>query len=176
MGEIKSTLDLVLEKTRNLTLSEEEKRDLAREELEKKIRGIANRYLENLLPANRLKEELESTESNESKEPDLPYKLFTKHLLARFDLDVDTSAILSALKEVIGFDIAPLTALQEEYRADKEMARSSYAGDALSALKERGVSGPAVVPNLDGIPEWVQFQRDLSERYREKIEALAGGR
>ena len=175
MGEIKSTLDLVLEKTRNLTLSEEEKRDLAREELEKKIRGIANRYLENLLPANRLKEELESTESNESKEPDLPYKLFTKHLLARFDLDVDTSAILSALKEVVGFDTAPLTALQEEYQAEKKVARKSFTKDTLSGLKERGVSGSAVVPNLDGIPEWAQFQRDLSKRYRERLEALAGG-
>ena len=37
LGEIKSTIDLVLEKTRNLTLRKEEKLDLAREELEKKI-------------------------------------------------------------------------------------------------------------------------------------------
>ena len=172
MGEIKSTLDLVLEKTRNLTLSEEEKRDLAREELEKKIRGIANRYLDNLLPASRIKEELESIERNQ---PDLPSELFTKHLLDHLDLDVDTSAILSALKEVVGFEMAPLRALQEEYRAEKEMARRSFAEDALSALKERGVSGSAVVPNLDGIPEWIQFQSDLSKRYRERIEAIAGG-
>ena len=172
MGEIKSTLDLVLEKTRNLTLSDEEKRDLAQGELDKKIRGIAGKYLDNLLPLNRVKEELESTESNE---PDLSYKLFTQHLLARFDLDVDTGAILSALKEVVGFDIAPLTTLQEEYLAEKETARRSFAEDTLSALKERGVSGSAVVPNLDGIPEWVRFRKDLSERYRERIEALAAG-
>ena len=169
MGEIKSTLDLVLEKTRNLTLSEEEKRDLAREELDKKIRGIANRYLDNLLPASRIKEELETMESSG---PDLPSKLFTKHLLAHFDLDVDASAILPALKEVVGFDTAPLETLQKEYRADKEMARRSFGEDALSALKERGVSGSAVVPNLDGIPEWVQYQGELSKRYRERIEGL----
>ncbi len=58
MGEIKSTIDLVLEKTRNLTLSKEEKLGLAREELEKKIGGLLNRYLDNLLPISRLKEEL----------------------------------------------------------------------------------------------------------------------
>jgi hypothetical protein len=172
VGEIRSTLDLVLEKTRNLTLSEEEKRNLAREELDKKIRGIVGKYLDNLLPLDRIREELESIESNE---PDLPYKLFTKHLLAHVDLDVDASAILSALKEVVGFDPAPLEALQQEYKVEKEMARRSFAEDTLSAFKERGVSGSAVVPNLDGIPEWVQFQSELSERYREKIGELGEG-
>jgi len=172
VGEIKSTLDLVLEKTRNLTLSEEEKRDLAREELDKKIRGIAGKYVDNLVPANRIREELESIESDE---PELPYKLFTKHLLAHVDLDVDISAILSVLKEVVGFDTAPLEALQQEYKMEKETAQRSFAEDTLSALKERGVFGSAVVPNLDEIPEWVQFQRELSERYREKTRKLGKG-
>jgi len=172
VGEIKSTLDLVLEKTRNLTLSEDEKRSFAREELDKKIRGIAGKYLDNLVPANRIKEELEIIESDE---PDLPYKLFTKHLFTHVDLDVDISAILSALKEVVGFDTAPLEALQKEYKMEKETAQRSFAEDALSAVKERGVSGSAVAPNLDGIPEWVQFQIELSKRYREKIGELGEG-
>jgi hypothetical protein len=172
VGEIKSTLDLVLEKTRNLTLSEEEKRDFARDELDKKTRGIAGKYLDNLLPLNRLKEELESIQSSQ---PELAYKLFTKHLLAHVDLDADASALVTALEEVVGFDAAPLTALQEEYKAEKETVRRSFAEDTLSAFRERGVSGSAVVPNLDGIPEWVQFQRDLSEKYRERLVEIAGG-
>ena len=172
MGEIKSTLDLVLEKTRNLTLSEEEKRNFAREELDKKIRGIVGKCLDNLLPSERIREELESIESNE---PDLPYKLFTVHLLAHVDLDVDISAILSALKEVVGSDPASLEVLQQEYKAEKEVARSSFAEETLSELNKRGVSGSAVAPNLDGIPEWVQFQRELSERYREKTRKLGKG-
>jgi hypothetical protein len=173
VGEIRSTLDLVLEKTRNLTLSEEEKRNLAREELDKKIRGIVGKYLDNLLRLDRIREELESIESDE---PALPHKLFTVHLLAHVDLDVDMSAILSALKEVVGFDPAPLELLQQEYKAEKEVARRSFADDTLSALEERGISGSAVAPNLDGIPEWVQFQRGLSERYRKKIGELRDGR
>jgi hypothetical protein len=172
VGEIRSTLDLVLEKTRNLTLSEEEKRNLVRDELNKKIRGIVGKYLDSLLPLDRIREELENIESNE---PDLAYKLFTVHLLAHIDLDVDISKILSALKEVVGFDTAPLMALQQEYKVEKEIARRSFAEDTLSALKERGVSGSAVVPNLDGIPELVQFQRELSKRYQEKIGELGEG-
>jgi len=172
VGEIKSTLDLVLEKTRNLTLSEEEKRNLARDEADKKIRGLAGKYLDNLLPSNRIREELDNIGSDE---PDLPYKLFTKQLLARVDLDADISAILSALKEVVGFDAAAVDALQQEYKAEKETARRSFAEETLSELKEKGVSGSAVVPNLDGISEWVRFQRELTERYREKIGQLGEG-
>jgi hypothetical protein len=172
VGEIRSTLDLVLEKTRNLTLSEEEKRNLAREELDKKIRGIVGKCLDDLLPSDRIREELESIESNE---PDLPYKLFTVHLLAHVDLDVDISQILSALKEVVGSDPASLEVLQQKYKTEKEVTRSSFAEETLSGLNKRGVSGSAVVPNLDGIPEWVQFQRELSKRYREKIGGLGAG-
>jgi len=59
VAEIKSTLDLVLEKTRDLTLTEEEKRNLEREELDKKIQRIVNRYLDNSLPVTRLRREVE---------------------------------------------------------------------------------------------------------------------
>ncbi len=94
MGEIKSTIDLVLEKTRNLTLSTEEKLGLAREELDKKLRGLLNRYLDNLLPLSRLKEEVEIIDS---KEHGLSYELLKKHLLAHFDLETDNSLVFSAL-------------------------------------------------------------------------------
>ena len=40
MGEIKSTLDLVLEKTKNLTLSSEEKEEQKQKEIEKRIKGM----------------------------------------------------------------------------------------------------------------------------------------
>ena len=149
MGEIKSTLDLVLEKTRNLTLSEEEKRDLARDELDKKIRGIACKYLDNLLPSNRIREELESIETNQ---PGLPYKLFTKHLLARVDLDADISAILSALKEVVGFDRAALDALQKEYKAEKKRP------EGLSRRRPSQSSNRRVFPVLPWCPTWMGFR------------------
>jgi len=37
-------------------------------------------------------------------------------------------------------------------------------------LKNKGVSGSAVVPNLNRIPEWDQFLKSLSQRYQERLE------
>jgi methionyl-tRNA synthetase len=169
VGEIKSTLDLVLEKTRDLTLTEEEKRNLEREELDKKVQGIVNRYLDNSFPVSRLRQEAEGIDN---KEADQPYKLLAKHLVAHFSLDTDNSAIVSALSEVVGLDTTPLTALQREYQAEKEEAEKSFTEEAFLSLKNRGLSGSAVVPNMNRIPEWDQFLKSLSQRYHEQLEKI----
>lgn len=166
MGEIKSTIDLVLEKTRNLTLSEEEKLDLAREELDKRIRGLVNRYLDNIIPPSRLKQEILSTGSKESGRA---FRLLKKHLLAHFDFSGDNTLVLSALDEIAGFDVSPLTLLQKEYQAEREETERAFKERALLALQERGVSGSAVVPNLSQNPDWDQSLKGLRERYQERL-------
>ena len=46
MGEIKSTLDLVMEKTRNMTLTREEQERRSAEETRELARALARRFLE----------------------------------------------------------------------------------------------------------------------------------
>jgi hypothetical protein len=59
MGEIKSTLDLVLEKTKNLTLSSEEKETQKRKEIENRIKGMVQKYQDGILSQNQLKTDYE---------------------------------------------------------------------------------------------------------------------
>lgn len=44
MGEIKSTLDLVMDKTRHLTLSDEEKQEQKEKEFKKNLKGPAQKF------------------------------------------------------------------------------------------------------------------------------------
>ncbi len=46
MAEIKSTIDLIMERTRNLTMTEEEKEELRNKELTEKAKGWVVRYLD----------------------------------------------------------------------------------------------------------------------------------
>lgn len=172
MGEIKSTIDLVLEKTKDLALSGDEKVELARRELENKILGFINRYVDNLLPLNQLKEELEKIDTEAR---GLAYRLFKKNFLAHFSLDIDNSSLLSALREISGFDTEPLAILQREYQSAKEESRRSFTERILADLKDRRISGSAVVANLDQDPEWNQFLKDLRERYQERIRTIENG-
>jgi hypothetical protein len=123
MGEIKSTLDLVLQKTRNLTLSRDERLDLARQKLDKKVNSLLTRYLDNFLPLSTLRGEMEKIDTQEH---GLAYQFLKRHLLARLDLDGDNSLILPALSEIVNFDIDPLTVLQREYESEKEEARKLW--------------------------------------------------
>ena len=169
MGEIKSTLDLVFEKTRNLTLSDEEKLSLAREKLDKKVQGLCNRYLDNFFPVSRLKDEMEKIASNDR---ELAYNFLKKYLLSRFDLDDDNSLIASALSEIIIWDITSLNNLQKEYNSEKEGTKKAVTEKSLLALQESGVSGSAVAVNLENIPEWNEFLKTLRKKYQERLQAI----
>lgn len=169
MGEIKSTIDLVLEKTRDLTLSSEDKDKLAQKELEKKIQGLISRYLDQLIPMSRLAQEMERMAGTEK---DLSVRLLKRHLLAHLDFARDNSNILSALEEVAGVDTASLANLQEEYQSEKEEAKKGITEKSLERLQERGVSGSAVVPNLGKDPDWTQFLEGLHKRYQERLEPM----
>ena len=54
MGEIKSTLDLVMEKTRHLTLSQKEKDGQKQIEVNKRLKGLLQKYRDNLLREEQL--------------------------------------------------------------------------------------------------------------------------
>jgi hypothetical protein len=169
LGEIKSTLDLVFEKTRNLTLSDEEKLHLAHDKLDKKVQGLCNRYLDNFFPVSRLKDEMEKIASNDR---ELSNTFLKKYLFARFDLDSDNSLIVSALIEVASCDITPLKNLQKEYNSEKEGTKKAFTEKSLLSLQEKKVSGSAVIPNLDNIPEWNEFLKSLHKRYQERLKTI----
>jgi hypothetical protein len=44
MGEIKSTLDLAMERTKKISISQEEKEEIKRKEILQKVTGLSNRY------------------------------------------------------------------------------------------------------------------------------------
>jgi len=54
MGEIKSTLDLVMEKTKHLSLSDEEKQNQKKIESQKRINGLLQKYQDQVLSMEQL--------------------------------------------------------------------------------------------------------------------------
>jgi hypothetical protein len=107
-----------------------------------------------------------------SNDRELAYSCLKKFLLSRFDLDGNNSLIMSALGEIARWDITSLKNLQKEYNAEKEGTKKAFAEKSLLALKESGVSGSAVVPNLDNISEWNEFLKTLRKRYQERLQTI----
>jgi hypothetical protein len=59
MAEIKSTIDLIMERTKDLSASREEREAWHRQEREKHIRGLVQRLLDYSLTLDDVKDELE---------------------------------------------------------------------------------------------------------------------
>ena len=57
MGEIKSTLDLVMEKTKHLSLSDEEKQNQKNSEIEKRVNGLLQKCRDQILSTDELQKE-----------------------------------------------------------------------------------------------------------------------
>ena len=59
MAEIKSTLDLIMERTKNLTLTKEEKKAIHTKEVKCRVRGWFQRYGDGSLTIRDIKEYME---------------------------------------------------------------------------------------------------------------------
>jgi hypothetical protein len=150
MAEIKSTLDLIMERTKNLTMTDEEKKDLQLKELQGKANGLIQRFMDGLIDTEAFEDELTG---NREDRP-LILDIVKKEALKRIEPDGNNERILLLLHEVLGEDTKPLSRRIEAFMKDirREMAR--HAKEALKMLQLKGIGGSAVMPNLEKDPSW----------------------
>ena len=66
MAEIKSTLELAMERTRKMVISEEEREAIKRKEILQKVDGLFHRYREGHLPLNEVLREIDRMDDKTS--------------------------------------------------------------------------------------------------------------
>jgi hypothetical protein len=168
MAEIKSTLDLVMERTRHLTLSEEERREQALAEYKKSLGGIIQRFQDGLLTPNSFRGELRRLQES-SQVTDIG--LIFGEIGKRLDLDGDNAWALDLLAGAIGAQRDGIAAVLGEYREVLEGLAGNRSDEARRGLeKQWGISGTAVLPNLAADPGWVAEQQRLRERFKALVE------
>lgn len=171
MAEIKSTLDLVMERTKNLFMTEEEKRGQKLQEFKASLSGLILRYRESTLSMEQLKREIrilqETTEIEEN-------RVVTEDLASRLDPDENNEAVLSILQGVCGADTSRVSAVIAEYAAVLRSEALAEMDHASARLRERhGVSGSAVVPNLSNDREWAETRRVIRDRFTAQLKEAA---
>ena len=166
MGEIKSTLDLVMEKTKNLSLSNEEKLEQKNEEIGSRIRGLLQKFKDQALSADNLKSEYQKLQSD--------YNLSTnahliKEICRQIELGKDNHVLFELLAWFKVMDIEGITSVLHEFDDVIKAAareRSKVLSDKLAEV--HFISGPAVVPNLEADNAW----REQVGEIRAKFEPL----
>jgi hypothetical protein len=167
LGEIKSTLDLVMERTRNLTLSSEEKQAQKDKEIGNRIKGFVQKYQDGLLTNNQLKIEYERLKKDSDLSKD---SLLVNEILPRLDPEQDNQILLEILEECCHLDTATIRVMINEYRDACNLA----AQKRLAQLKEdlaqnHSISGSAVIPNLDANEAWQREAQDMLRQFEDRL-------
>lgn len=145
MSEIKSTLDLVMERTRHLSLSEEEKASQQQAAYTKRLQGLLQQYDDQVCSVADFRNRFAALQAEMGRtEQQVP----AEALVARIDPDQDNAHWLALMTQVAPALCEPLQALLDGYRSQRSDLLAAGGQDQLDRLaREHGISGTAVEPN-----------------------------
>ena len=168
MTEIRSTLDLVMEKTRNLTFSSEEKRALQVKDARKGFNGLLQRYLDGLLELDEVQKGVTRLEEK--------FELGDRGVLRKVVVDKLApesmrGPLLVLLEQVFGCDTTALRALGKDYKDEIATRADDRRRELAAYFEERfEVVGTAVFPNLEADAKWLDETTTLHGLYAAKLE------
>jgi hypothetical protein len=167
MGEIKSTLDLVLEKTKDLTLSSEEKKVQKQKEVENRIKGLLQKYQDGLLSKSELKTDYEILKKDYEMSGD---DVLINEIAGRLAPEQDNQPLLELMHECCSIETTEIETIIEQFRDAKLAAEK----DRMEGLKEliaqqHGISGSALVPNLEKDEQWRQETRRMHAGFEDQL-------
>ena len=170
MGEIKSTLDLVLEKTKNLILSSEERKEQTQKEIEKRIKGMMQKYQDGLLSKNEMISGYEMLKKDYSLSHN---DCLIIEITRRVQPDQDNQPLLELLQDCCNVDTAAIESLVENFRQVFQTALQNRLVQLKEDLAQRHIiTGSAVLPNLDADERWRQETRKMRSGYEDQLNRI----
>ena len=173
MAEIKSTLDIIMEKAKKFSVTEEEKKGFKRQELEGKIKGLLQKAVDGVLDSERFQVEVFAFQT---KEKELVHRILQEEIVARIELGANNEALLQLLEKTEGLASGAIRKVVAKSEKKDEKQKESRRKALIESFKKKGISGSAVLPNLDANREWLRSRseatRQLQEEIREQLKSL----
>ena len=163
MGEIKSTLDLVMEKTKNLSLSSEERQAQKNQEIESRIRGLLQKFKDQVLSDDNLKAEYQKLQKEYDLSGNAP---LIREICGQIELGANNHTWLELLAQLKVADIERVTSVLHEFDEIIDAAAQEQSKILLDKLaKAHFISGSAVVPNLEADKAWQKKAREIRVKF-----------
>jgi len=169
MAEIKSTLEIIMEKTKGLTMTDEEKREFKRKEMAGKVKGLFQKFLDNNIDLDRFK--IEAAAVGEGHE-DMFRRVSMQETIERLEPEGDNKPILEILEITTGIDTGPIRKILTDFECKLEKERAAHERGLRKRLKKKGISGSAVIPNLEADSKWHDHVSKQKEKFRKEVESL----
>lgn len=178
MAEIKSTLDLVLEKTKHLSQSSEEKQAQTHQDIENRINGMLQKYFDGLFSLEQLQRDYKALKA----EFNLPENtILAGEVINRLDPGLNNLALFDVLEHVCHLDYSGIADVIKDFQAGYHTAAQSRMATLKESLAQKHlISGSAVVPNLEADEKWHLEAQELRSGFeeglnRERVDLLDEG-
>jgi len=167
MAQIKSTLDMVLEKTKHLTLSEEEKKAQSIEIIKKSIKGIIQKYQDKKIKLQEVKSEIERLSADDHVDVKQELK---KELLSRISINNDNSSSFELLSEIYTIDTTEIASIISNYtEAIKKAINQHQLKMKLILEQNHRISGAAVTPNPISDQKFIPVASEINKEYENQL-------
>lgn len=177
MGEIKSTLELAMERAEKIEVSPEEKEKIKREEYIAKAKGMANRYINEELNLKGLTKELDRFQGSPK---DIIEETLILELVNIIDISLDNNRSMKAIETLKQNKFKPILDSIDriclDFREEKERQQRKVGEELEEKLKEKlegmKISGTAVQPKVDSDERWRHTLHSLTSEYEARLSKL----
>jgi hypothetical protein len=170
MGEIKSTLEIAMEKAKALEISSEDKRRFKQEEILTKARDLSQRYIERPNRSKRLTDVIEEI----GEDANLLREALVETFLGALDLSRPSERIWEGLEEMGLKDPGSFRETLTRIAKEAELALGQEKEKAKKTIRESlagsGISGTAIEPHVEDSP----LLKDSMKRLDEKVSGKLG--
>ncbi len=170
MAEIKSTLDLIMERTKNLTMTADEKNAFQRKEWEGKVKGWVRKYIDGTMHLEDLKVHIESSESQFQE----IRNILKIEILEHIQPESNNALLLQLLEDVLDSDTRPIMDLITLFQNNLSATMIERRKAIKKALEQKKIFGSSVVPNMDRDSEWREYLQKFRLDFKNQVSSLTG--
>lgn len=168
MSEIKSTLDLVMERTRGLSLTDREKEELREKELSGKIKSLLERFIAEYRSLKWLESAIAALGDGNGE----VRKALKSEILDRLSPEGENDKHLEILEKIVGVELQAYRELISEYGRKLSRERDRRMDALKKKLADGNISGSAVVPNIDADPLWAADSEKILREFRKRAGSI----
>ena len=173
MGEIKSALELAMERSRKYAVSSEEREKIKEKEILQKATGLFHRYKESHLPLHEIAREFDRMDD---KARERVRASLLSQCVDSVSFEEDPERIFVLMESIKGRDLHHLREefqnLLTAYREEVNKAKQKMGLQLAEDLRRAGIHGDAVIPNVEGNDRWKEILDSLDHSYRGKLEKI----
>lgn len=171
MAEIKSTLELAMERTRHLAMSEEEKAQQKQTDFRKRFQGLLQQYEDGAVMVEAFKKRMSALQKEFNVTSP---KIVIEGILDRLDPAAENQRWLALLTLLAPPACATVESALAAYRTSEAEIRQSIEQATVERLdREHGISGSAIVANPAKAPRYQKALTTLRREFQTTVKEIS---